>query len=925
MLIYNSTLPCRLSEKEERCDSLQEMLHYKEKALLTIERQQSRHDREGSAKITNLNQALAHAKQTCSELSEENDSLKDKQRELLDRVESMERERDALQKKLSAVQGVNSQKKDSIRVPCTPVKVGGARHDVTTPVKPLPEETRLDILTQENSKLRQELQCLQTNFQITCNKSSQMKKEMKEMEKAMGELQVQYDRTLDEKEDIQQKFEEAKADFANQNGTKQAASVKNEQLSKEIASLQAEVESIQRQGLELQAKLKKEHQLSVKNQDTVELLKAKVKTLTAEKTLASSELKQSQAMLQSVREELADAQTENFQLQSSLKQRTVEAAAVHKCKVDALNAEKLDLKEQLETTGKSLDDAMTELQNLRNKEASLLLKVASLEAKNASHCAQRKDNAHLSDEMHALRTKLAELSEQLEEANAKKSEVEDAMERVKAQVQDLSNANKNLSEDAKSNWEQANQLQKELEKVETVLLEAKESSKEKDRECTKLQCEVDDLLLKLSSAESHKGMYEAEVDRLMKKLDELEMDNFELRAKLNGVESESNSVKLTIGENEARVIELESTVQLLEETLLERDSIISDLSCANELMKSENAVLVTQVTSLSEMVSARNSKVDTLHSQQSMYESEIRDIVEKIAELETSRGQCKVIRQDLEREIETLKESLEVEMSKMREADSTIFTMKLKVMDLEDSNGSLNEIIASMQGDTDLKLAKSEEVSLQNTELRSRVHTLKLELDSKDASLTAAREETEYLKKCLVDTECSLKAEIESLDEKCNDLREQLDTSEQTKIELTSQIAELKVKLREERHMTSTLQGERHSASERLSFVQTELNAVTDELIMVKSELRNTKSSLDYQERKLSEASKEKELFQEKLETITDEYETLRETALAVLEQPGTKEDEGENDQSLSTSKKPKGILKNPSRQRVLQPVENLC
>ena len=125
--------------------------------------------------MANLNQALTHVKQTCSQLTEENDFLKDKQSEFLGKIEALKSENDALAKKLKEA---DSQRGDITYTLGTPTKIGGAK-PATTPVKPIPEETRLDTLVHENSKLKQELQCLQTNFQMTCSKSSQMKKEMK--------------------------------------------------------------------------------------------------------------------------------------------------------------------------------------------------------------------------------------------------------------------------------------------------------------------------------------------------------------------------------------------------------------------------------------------------------------------------------------------------------------------------------------------------------------------------------------------------------------------------------------------------------------------------------------------------------------------------------------------------------------------------
>ena len=90
------TIQFRLSENQEKCDALQEQLHYKNEELHSFETRQSKHDREGSSRVSNLNHALTHVKQTCSQLTEENDYLKEKECELLAKVESLEHEKDIL-------------------------------------------------------------------------------------------------------------------------------------------------------------------------------------------------------------------------------------------------------------------------------------------------------------------------------------------------------------------------------------------------------------------------------------------------------------------------------------------------------------------------------------------------------------------------------------------------------------------------------------------------------------------------------------------------------------------------------------------------------------------------------------------------------------------------------------------------------------
>ena len=896
---------------------MQDQLHYKDEELHSLETQQSRHHREGSAREVNLDQALTHVKQTCTHLTEENDCLKKKEYELLSKLESLECEKDILQKKISEASRPREESKQTF---CASGSSGPPRACATF-LKPIPEESEVDTLLHENSKLKQELQCLQTNFQITSSKTVQMKKELKYLEKTLAELQTQHDHVLDEKEELKKKFEEAQTMSTTNPGLKHTETEKNEQLRMEIASLQDKLQSFQSQNLDLQVKLRKEFQRSLEAQDTIRSLGTQLNVLINEKARTENELVLSQTKLQEVQDELSSLVAVQSQ-HSYLEQKASEAVAGYKHKVASLKFEKQELKDQLDMVSRSLDDAVSKMQGLEEREASLLKMVASLEARNVTLTVWTKDQTHLPNEIHELHTKPAGFSEKVEPLKIEKGTLKEVKERTDAQIRELSSCNKKLSEEAACNCELTKQLQKELERMETVVFEFKESSKEKEKEYTRQTGQIEDLKLKLFSTESQKSMFEAEVGKLLRRLDELEQCSFELSIKLSDIETESHSAKFSKSKSQARLVGLENRLHLLEGALLERDSIISDLKCASELMESENSTLVSQVTSLSEMVAARNCKVDNLNSQLSMYEFETRDIVEKVAELETSHSQCGTIQKDLECEVCRLKESLELVQSAEKEAESAILLLRLKVKELQESNASLEAIITHIEKDRKLTITQSEEIATLNTTLESCINSMKQELSNKDASLRAAQKEAEFLRKSKDVAEVSLKTEVECLEEKCTELTTQLDTAEQRKVELASRVTELEIELAEEKHKTSTVLAEKDSTSKQLDFLHTELNTVKDQLVLAKAELRSTKTALNYQEQKLSEAEKEKKMIQGECDTITEQYRMLRESALSMLEQSAPHKDE--NVMAHPKSNKLKGILKNPEKENVLKPVVNI-
>ena len=900
----------RLTDKEEKCEILQQQLHCKTKELHSIETLQTEHKRDESLRLANLNQALTHVKGTCAQLTEENDYLKDKERELLVKVETLQYENDCLLKKISEValhekELAPDQSKEAGVCVCT------------TPVKPIPEETKMDVLLHENAKLKQELHCLRTNFQLTSTKCSLIKKEMKELENALAEVQVQHDHVLGEKEKIEK---ETKTTEDITSGLVQTLREENEQLTKEVASLQDQLESVQSQNLKLQAKLRKELQHSLESQDAIESLDVRFKILTEEKVRSDNSLAQTQNKLQEVQEELLSLAAVQSQ-HSIIEQQSSDIVASYEQKMDSLKSENQNLKGRLAAAIKSLDDAHAKIQELEESENTLTRKVTSFKVKNETLSEQTKEYACLSSEIQLLRTKLVELAEQVEHENIQKTEIEEAKVKVDAKVKELSKSNMKLSQEATYNLELAEKLQKELEKMEAMSLEYKESCKEKENDRIKLAREIDNLKWMCSSTEKQKATYEAEVDTLMRKVEELEQCNFELGSKLSDIESESNSATISKTEYQAKIVELERKLQLLEGTLIERLSTISDLKCASEFMESENATLVSQVTSLSEMVAARNCKIDALNSQLSTYESDARDIVEKVTELEASHSQCTKIKAKLEEKVFNLKESLEAVRIADKESENAILTLKLKIMKLQESNSALQDIITHIEEEQKSKTKQSEELTARNIELESCMYTMKQELDVRYASMRSACEEIEFLKKSKTSMESSLKADIDTRDEKCKQLIAQHDTTEQRGKEFALRVTELETELQEEKHKTSAILSEKDSTSEQLSCIQAELNMTKDKLIMVTAELRSTKSALTYNEQKLSDIQREKKATQNELETVTEQYETLRETALSMLEQSTPQKDE--NAMSLSKSKKLKGILKNPLKQIALKSIEN--
>jgi len=905
----------RLAEKEEEHDAAVEQLHHRDETIAAMMGEKVKLDRDGSSRVANLNQVLMQEKQTSAQLSEENERLKRNERELLAKYETLQ------QKYEQAVAREHHSERDQQQKQQMPTPMRTPLRPMTTPGRPIPQETELDALQIENAKLKQDLECLHTNFQLTSQKSAQMKKDAKEMEKSLADLQAVCDQLLTEKEDMELRHKEAMVALQNSTGSQLNDQERNAKLAKEVEDLQTRLETLQHQNLDLQCKLKAEIAQSQDSKDVIGKLDAQIKALRKEKKNLEDNLSSALARLQNAEEELVSSQ-QSSAMQSEIQRQSSEAIIAHKRKFTLLKDENQELREQLEKASHSIDAHQSQIHSLKESVKLLESKLASTEAQKELLSTERKLQSHLPTEIQDLQNKLASLSEEHEALAAVNKGLKEAHTQSESHVQELTKANAKLQRETNHNWELSKKLQKELEKQESRSLESKEGLKEKEQQCSKMAREIEDLKLELSRVTNAKTMYEVEVGKLVSKLEDLEQCNFELSTKLSSTQNETTSAKHSQSEMQSRVEELERMLRDAEGSLLEKDSQIAELHCTSELLEGESGALLSQVTSLSEMVASRNSKIEALQSQVAQYESDSREIMMKMCELEADHDRYVETQQASQQEIDSLKKALESAKSYEMAAKNTILSLKLEVKQLQEYNSSLETVNSDLQDKIKAEMAKNEQLhsTWENTE--KNLHNLEQELKLKSASLRAAQDDVDFVKKSSEDATASLTAEVDALQIKCRELQDTCDNLQQAKTEMTAQLTSHRTDLRELQHLNSLIKGEKESLTERYSQLEKEVDCLKEELHAAQSELKDAKTSLWYQKEKLSEAQRENTSLREEMAHTVHEYEKLKESALSLLDQSSL------SDENVSTPTKVKlrGILKKPCSKGVgvLRSVENL-
>ena len=718
----------------------------KDDAIQMLKTEATKRGSHESSRLANLNQAMMQAKQACTQLTEENEHLKAREHDLSQKIEQLEKE---LSEKSNELAMCKDKEPTLLMCPATPIR-RGSHHVPSTPAKPIPEETQLDTLQAENAKLKRDLECVQTNFQLTSQKSLQLKKEKKEMEVSLSELQSLFDKVAAERDGLQARLNEAKVALVNKLGLHREESEKMESMTSKVAVLEEELDKFQKQNIELQEKLQTELSHSLRYQDAVEKMDKQMNSLRQEKTLLETELEEAQTKLERLEGDLSCLQ-QSSQSVSEVSAKMVELRRVYASQIDSLKLERNEFERKLAAAIKDIEESQDQVRDMTETRQSLETKVSVLEARNAALFRENKAlSNNPTNELSDLQSKYVELAETADEKDSRIHELEGKVKKLKAQVHDLEKTKSKLSRESSRHLELANKLQKALEMQETSNFELEEAKKQNVHENSTLEKELLKVKEEISAIQDQKASLEDEVVQLTKRFEEAEQRNFELTTKLDGIEFVTESARLSSSEAQEKISDLEESIDSLKAILLEKEAQLTSFKFTNELMEGENSTLLSQVTSLSEMVTARNGKIDSLQAQLSKYDIEMGEIAETIAQLETVHGSCAKVKQELEEKIESLKDGLQEEFENKKENETKILSLKLDIKQTQECNNCLEAVNAELQDKIQTQFTKIDELKDLQENSKKRVKELQLEVEIKSDSLREALEKIAELERCLI-------------------------------------------------------------------------------------------------------------------------------------------------------------------------------
>ena len=664
-------------------------LRDKKQQLSEMQTEIKRSEQESSSRLANLNQALLQSKKSCTQLEIGNDELKQHEADLQREIEELKTKCSEFAKKASnppecktcQQRAKRDREEDAERTATFP-----------NPILPLPGCSQIDKLTAENTKLRQKYDCLLSNFEMVSQKSSRMKVEAKETERALVSLQASFDSLQAEKEEVNKCYAQARRELGNTKCSSSAAQEKQAQLHKDLSTLTEQLQTLQSSYCHLEDKTNTDTTKLKEQHDTIVNLKMRVSALQSEKSASETELLAATSKLESLQNELMEQKQSSAagQLNSSIDssvlascQQKLQKTDDEKSKVEKQLAE---LREEMIATQEVVAKLRTSKQELKRKSSRLemQLKEAKQQSLHGSHEAKssKRENDTLRQEIISL----IETKEAMESENAL---LKAKLEQTEAQLNDTTKSLVKAQRDVKYSKEMTKKLQKEFEVQETQLLETAEQLEAQNEEYSRKERELVTVRKSLETTTSAKHALESDVCKLTTRIDELEVANFELDSQYAELKSANSSYNFSRQDSAAKMEDLERKFSVQESILLEKESQLNEMKLSCALMEKENNRLLFQLDLQSESLAASNAEVDNLNSQLQNYEQETREIAAMISDLEDSHLQCQPVREKLEAEVIQLKDELAEMRDKLSYSDGSAAATQAEISQLKTYNSSL--------------------------------------------------------------------------------------------------------------------------------------------------------------------------------------------------------------------------------------------
>ncbi|XP_011410511.1 PREDICTED: myosin-11-like [Amphimedon queenslandica] len=644
-----------IEESEENYHMTMAELKGKTELVIQLERECKQIKLESSSRQANLNQALLHTKHVCIQLEARNEELEAHERMLIEEKEALESRCMELSSRLEGPCQLCRKREHAATVTIIPSNskddedldsIPRSYSTPVTPFKTLPEETEVDRLNDELLKKKQEHDCLFENLQMVSKKNTTLKKELKESEKALYELQSVCDSLKDE---LEVAYREPRHTLDS------SISGKNpKQIQQEAESLMKELSGIQMRHDELLAKNSSLKVEKIDNERSLEDAHRKLDRLMEE--------------LRSYRESSSSSDEEPRCDQH------METIAACKSALDKSKKERDWLREANTELEKLAATLKEENEALGTQNTQLRLTISDNEADKTAIVQLESELEAKGEEIVTLQSKVAVVSKEKSEVLKEDEELKKALRESQSQNHDLNNSLAKLKAQNKRDQELVTIQQKEIEteRAKATHINQELAASKRDLELAKncikrLQHDIESNAKCHDDVENQLLKSHNKLSQLQMRLGELEGLNYELKSTLESMKTQETSLVSKSNRSKMKIEELNEKLKATEEVLEEKERELNLVIKSREQLKIDNNKLLEQLDQLSQALMASNNEKDLLRGQIEQYDTEL-EVARASHELDFKEKEAKIA--DLNSAIEDLdseNESLNTQVILLKE------------------------------------------------------------------------------------------------------------------------------------------------------------------------------------------------------------------------------------------------------------------
>ncbi|XP_059479263.1 nucleoprotein TPR-like isoform X2 [Neocloeon triangulifer] len=441
-------------------------------------------------------------------------------------------------------------------------------------------------------------------------------------------------------------------------------------------------------------------------------------------------------------------------------------------KADALEAKAANLRLQIDTLERKLEEANEDMKRKREEETGqlmtsipqsryeeLLRQSDTLNALTDSSIVQRQKNDALSKENAELKPKLKAAQEEIESLKNRNNLFQ---EKIVAEEEN----SKELLEKHRLETNRANLAESKLRELEQKLNTSGSSQQNMTAEISNLKGRITNLAQEMQKKIVENKKVSLERDNLQKQLDaekssaskiaqELAQEKTNVTSKSAEVEQLKKSLDESKKEASAKVIEVTATATKIKEALTNKEKEFEDLN--NKHCK-VRAIAKKYKDQYDALAADSKSKADAVALTGAQEQAKIQEMEAKVAEMQTRLAEAETKSTETESELQKLNESLEV-MTKQLEEKATLLEQEQKTS--SERQNRIKTVIA--QARTKIKeqadlLAKKEAAIKENLEKIKEMESVVQAASNEESVISQLRKENAELKALMEQTKQESKA-----------------------------------------------------------------------------------------------------------------------------------------------------------------------